>query len=148
MPTRKVAALPLVLDTHVWIWLMDQQTRELSRAAVEAIRHASRETVVYVSAMSLWEVSMLTARKRVSLSLDCLAWVQQAMRAPGVQVAALTASIAVDSTRLPGNPHGDPADRVIMATARQLGARLVTCDRRILAYAEAEQALAVLDARP
>jgi PIN domain nuclease of toxin-antitoxin system len=148
MPTRKGAELPLVLDTHVWIWLMDQQTRELSRTAVEAIRHASRQTVVYVSAISFWEIAMLTARKRVTLSLDCLPWVQQATRAPGIQVAALTPPIAVDSTRLPGQPHGDPADRIIMATARQLGARLVTCDRQILNYADTEQALAVLDARP
>ena len=148
MPTRKTADLPLVLDTHVWIWMMDQQGRELSKIALDSIRRASRNTVVYVSAISIWEIAMLSSRNRVSLSVDCLAWVQRAMSAPGMRIADLTPAIAIESTRLPGNPHGDPADKIIMATARHLGARLVTCDGKILSYADAERSLAVLDARP
>jgi PIN domain nuclease of toxin-antitoxin system len=148
MPARKAADLPLVLDTHIWIWVMEQQTRELSKTAFDSVRHASRNTIVYVSAISLWEIAMLSSRKRLSLSVDCLAWVQQATSAPGMRIAPLTPAIAVESTQLPGNPHGDPADRIIMATARHLGARLVTCDGKMLAYANAEHSLAVLDARP
>ncbi|MEO7217723.1 MAG: PIN domain-containing protein, partial [Gemmatimonadaceae bacterium] len=65
---------------------------------------------------------------------------------PGVRVIELTPRIAVGSTRLPGKPHADPADRILIATARDTGARLVTCDKRILQYAESTRALAVLDA--
>ena len=78
---------------------------------------------------------MLESRGRVQLSAPADEWVQAALATPGLSVAPLTPEIALDSSRLPGNLHNDPADRIIAATARRLGARLLTRDERLLDYA-------------
>ena len=134
MPISKTSD-PLLLDTHVWIWLVDGARRKLSTSTVEALRQAGRESRVWVSAISVWEVATLEAKGRVSLSMDCRAWVEAGLKAPGVRFAELTPSIAIESTRLPGAFHGDPADRILVATARELKATLVTRDTLILRYA-------------
>jgi len=130
---------PLVLDTHVWIWLVEGDRTALSAPAIEAIEAAARGGAVRVSAISVWEVAMLEAKGRISLARPVNDWVQAALRVPGVRLLPLTPEIAIESTRLPGVPHGDPADRMLMASARQLGGRLATCDREILDYAEGGQ---------
>lgn len=80
---------------------------------------------------------MLEAKGRVSFRTSCMEWVEEALKAPGLGLEPLTPEIAVDSTRLPGDFKGDPADRMLMATARRIGAALVTEDAQILAYAQA-----------
>jgi PIN domain nuclease of toxin-antitoxin system len=75
---------------------------------------------------------MLEAKRRVKLDRPCEEWVRAALDVPGVRLAPLTAEIAIDSTRL--DLHGDPADRILVATARRLGARLMTADWRLLEY--------------
>lgn len=147
MPTNDTLDMPLLLDTHVWIWAMQQKESEMSHRVSAMLDLASDQGLILVSAISLWEVSMLAGKGRVELSAEPLTWIEEAMTAPGMRLIELTPRIAVGSTRLPGKPHGDPADRILMATARDIGARLVTRDRQILAYAERERALAVLDAR-
>jgi PIN domain nuclease of toxin-antitoxin system len=82
----------------------------------------------------VWEIGMLESKGRLLLNLPCEAWVREALKTPGLTLAPLTPEIAVDSTRLPGAFHGDPADRIIVATARRLGARLLTRDRKLLEY--------------
>jgi PIN domain nuclease of toxin-antitoxin system len=139
-------ALPLLLDTHVWIWAAERREEELSLSVLKVIDAASRHGPVLISAISLWEIAMLAERNRITLSVDPLQWIERAAALPSVQIVELTPRIAVGSTNLPGKPHADPADRILMATARDTGARLVTCDRRILRYAESTRALAVLDA--
>ncbi len=146
MPTSSASDLPLLLDTHIWIWAAEQREDELSSRILKLIDSASRDDVVLISAISMWEVAMLAERNRIALSAEPLQWIEKAANVPGVQIVELTPRIAVGSTRLPGNPHADPADRILMATARDTGARLVTCDKRILRYAESTRALAVLDA--
>jgi PIN domain nuclease of toxin-antitoxin system len=136
-----------VLDTHVWIWLVEGVRAALSAAAIEAIERAAKGGAVWVSAISVWEVAMLEARGRISLSRPVGDWVQAALHAPGVRLLPLSPEIAIESTRLPGAPHGDPADRILMASARHLGAQLATCDRESLAYA-ADGQLRVLDCAP
>ena len=79
---------------------------------------------------------MLEAKRRIVLPLDPVGWVRQALKAPGISLAALTPEIALESSRLPGEFHGDPADRILAATARNLQAALVTQDQRILRYAQ------------
>ena len=79
---------------------------------------------------------MLEAKGRVVLPLDGMEWVRQALKAPGISLTALTPEIALESSRLPGEFHGDPADRILTATARNLQAALVTQDQRILHYAQ------------
>ena len=78
---------------------------------------------------------MLEAKGRVSLSTGIHAWVERALDAPGVTLAGISPAIALDASRLLGASHGDPADRILIATARQHGARLATRDRAILDYA-------------
>jgi len=138
---------PLLLDTHVWVWAMEGDRTALSEPAVDEIEAASRAGRLLISAISVWEISMLETKGRISLSIPLDAWVQAALRAPGSRLLDLSPRIAMESTRLPSEPPGDPADRILMAGARVESARLVTCDRRILEYA-GEGHLSVLDARP
>ena len=138
--------LPLLLDTHVWIWAAEQRENELSSRLLKLIDAASRDGRVLISAISMWEIAMLVERNRIALSAEPLKWIEKAVSIPGVRIIGLTPRIAVGSTRLPGHPHADPADRILMATARDAGARLVTRDKLILQYAESTRALAVLDA--
>lgn len=77
---------------------------------------------------------MLEAKGRLRFDRDCREWVRAALALPGIALAPFTPEIAVESTRLPGEFGGDPADRILVATARLLGARLATRDRRILDY--------------
>jgi PIN domain nuclease of toxin-antitoxin system len=125
----------LLLDTHIWIWLMDGAPGKLSANLRHRIQTASGKGQLYVSAISVWEVAALEAKGRITLSMDCRTWVDRALAAPGVQLAEVTPAIAVDSTRLPEGLHGDPADRILVATARSLHGTLVTQDRLILDYA-------------
>jgi PIN domain nuclease of toxin-antitoxin system len=134
----------LVLDTHVWIWMLEG-AESIGSATRERIAAASRDGALRVAAISVWELAMLESRQRVRLALPVEEWVRRGTSAPGLQLVAMSPEIAIASTRLPGEPHGDPADRLIMATARQLGAVLATRDREILRYG-AEGHLRVLDA--
>lgn len=135
-----------MLDTHVWIWMVEGDRNALSPSAIEAIEEAGKRGAVWVSAISVWEVAMLEQRGRISLSRPIDDWVHAALGAPGVQLLPLSPEIAIESTRLPGAPHGDPADRILMASARIVDGQLATCDRDILEYARGGQ-LAVLDGR-
>ena len=126
----------LLLDTHVWIWLMNGDERLSSSPALRLIRQRASDSGVFVSVISIWEVGMLEAKGRIVLPLDGMEWVRQALKAPGVSLTALTPEIALESSRLPGEFHGDPADRILTATARNLQAALVTQDQRILHYAQ------------
>jgi len=137
----------LLLDTHVWIWVVEGAAAELAASAIERIEKASDAGALRVAAISFWEVAMLEARGRLTLALEIDEWVRQALAAPGIQLVPLSPEIAVDSARLPGEPAGDPADRMLVATARRIGASLVTRDQRILAYGELGH-LSVVDARP
>lgn len=137
----------LVLDTHVWIWIVEGQKSELSRNAVRRVEAASRRGGVWVSVISVWEVAMLEARGRLSLSRPVDEWVQAALKAPGTRLLDLSPEIAIESTRLPGTPHGDPADRILMASARVAACKLATRDESILDYASGGH-LDALDARP
>ena len=125
----------LVLDTHVWIWVLEGIKGELSAATVRQIEKAAAASALAVSAISVWEVAMLEKRGRITLSRSIDEWTKAALTAPGIRLVDLSPEIALESTRLPGDPHGDPADRIIMATARVLGGTLVTRDKQILDYA-------------
>jgi PIN domain nuclease of toxin-antitoxin system len=125
-----------VLDTHVWIWLMEGNESSLSGKIRRRIMESGKNDRIKISTITLWEVSLLNAKGRIRLSRDCLGWINEALKAPGVSLAPLSPEIAVESNYLPGNFHGDPADRIIVATARCLGSTLVTKDEKILAYSK------------
>jgi PIN domain nuclease of toxin-antitoxin system len=86
--------------------------------------------------ISIWELAMLENRGRVALPMNIRTWVDQALSKPGIAVSPLTPEIMIESVHLPGELHGDPADRMLTATARVLGATLVTKDDRVLRYSK------------
>lgn len=123
----------VVLDTHVLVWLLEGDLR-LSISARETIGAASR---VCISAITPWEIGMLVAKGRLGFGQDVQQWIDEVLALPAVHLVPLLPSIAIASTRLPGELHGDPADRLIAATARHLDATLVTADGKLLAYGAA-----------
>ena len=126
----------LLLDTHCWIWAQLGLLQNLSKAALQSIKNAEREGNLRISVISVWELAMLEKRGRVALPMNVRTWVDQALGKPGIAVAPLTPEIAIESVHLPGEMHGDPADRMLVATARVLGATLVTKDAQLLRYSQ------------
>jgi PIN domain nuclease of toxin-antitoxin system len=124
----------LLLDTHVWIWLVRGESR-IEEPVLEAIFEAAGARTLFVSVMSIWEVSLLASKGRLVLKQPCLEWVDAALSRSGTVLVPLTAEIAVECNGLPGQFHHDPADRIITATARVEGLTVVTRDRQILDYA-------------
>lgn len=113
---------------------MEGARNELSATTISLIERAATRSSLLVSAISVWEVAMLEAKGRITLSRSIQEWVSEALTVTGMKLVELSPAIAMESAKLPGEPHGDPADRIIMATARLLGATLITRDARILAY--------------
>lgn len=133
---------PLLLDTHAAIWITEDQP--LAKGAVEAIDAAYRAGgTVFISAITAWEVGLLVSRNRLSLVARPERWFQRLLAIQGVRLAELSPDILVASSFLPGTPPRDPADRIILATARDLGATLITRDRLLLKYGEDGQVITV-----
>jgi PIN domain nuclease of toxin-antitoxin system len=124
----------LLLDTHCWIWAQLGLLQNLSRAVLQSIKDAEREGNLRISVISIWELAMLEQRGRVALPMNVRTWVEQALTKPGISVTPLTPEIAIESVHLPGDLHGDPADRMLVATARVLGATLATKDAQLIQY--------------
>jgi len=120
----------IVLDTHAWIWWVDNNPR-LSREVRDRI---NSDDDLRVSAISLWEIATLNALHRLALRPSVDHWFEVAQSAASLRVEPLSAAICLESVRLPGEIHGDPADRLIVALARQIAAPLCTADRKLLAY--------------
>ncbi|MFP5204309.1 MAG: type II toxin-antitoxin system VapC family toxin [Acidobacteriota bacterium] len=125
----------LVVDTHVLIWLMFGDAR-LGKQTRGRIDLATKTGELLVSAITPWEIGVLTSKKRIDLQRDVLVWVRDTLALPGIALIALEPEIAVASTRLPFAMHPDPADRILVATARHLGATLVTADHALLRVAK------------
>ena len=125
-----------LLDTHIWIWLLNGESMIEKSSVFDHIVRASRQSGLHISSISIWELAMLEAKGRIAFSTSITAWVNEAVSAPGLQIIQLSPEISIDSTRLPGQFHGDPADRIIVATSRFLKCPLITVDKKILAYAE------------
>lgn len=122
----------LLLDTHVWLWMAGGE--RIAPPARRLIEAAAAEDGLILSPISLWEVGMLAAKGRIAVQPDCAAWVTAALAETGVRLLPMSAQIAVGSSFLPEGFHGDPADRIIVATAIACPATLVTRDAQILAY--------------
>ena len=136
-----VAAL-IVLDTHTLIWAVEGDGR-LGKSASRLIEETVQADRVAVSAITPWEIALLVERRRLRLGREVGAWIAEALALPGVALIPIEPAIAIDSVRLPGEFHADPADRFIVATARHLQVPLLTADRRILAYSAAGHVRAV-----
>lgn len=123
----------ILLDTHIWVWWVSQQS-QLSPQHRQII-DAEQANGLGVSIVSCWEVAKLVELGRLQLTLGVADWLNLALSYPGVQLVDLTVPIAVESTRLPGSFHRDPADQLIVATARVHGIPLLTADAKISNYA-------------
>ncbi len=123
----------LLLDTCALIWLVNG---ELEHSGVRTpLIEAAEAGALFVSVTSAWEIGLLSRSGRVAFRPDAKTWFARAAGQPGLRTAPITPEIAIDSSQLPGALHGDPADRLIIATARHLGATVVTRDRRMIDYA-------------
>jgi len=129
----------IVLDTHIWIWWV-RNDPQLPPGFYNLI-HAEESSGLGISAISLWEVAMLSSRGRLVLPISALDWLRLALTARGIQVLELTPEVAVASMSLPGGFHRDPADQIIVATARIHDCPLVTLDGKIRNYAHVKLAI-------
>ena len=119
-----------VLDTHAWIWWINQDLR-LGRSVIDRLDALAAGHRPRVCDISLWEVAMLAERGRLVLSVPLLEWFEAAAHPRSVEVVPVTPAIAAEVAELPATFHRDPADRLIVATCRALGAPLLTHDRMI-----------------
>jgi PIN domain nuclease of toxin-antitoxin system len=126
---------PLLLDTCAVIWIAnDDPIGEEARNAIAAALAA--DALVYISPITAWEVGQLAARGRITLQMSPEKWFDRLLGAPGIRLAEMPPNVLIASSFLPGDRPADPADRIIAATAREYDMRVVTRDRRLLAYAE------------
>jgi len=125
----------LLLDTCAIIFIAENQ--RIDPAARQQVRAASLAGGVFVSPISAWEIGMLAAKGQLVFLLHPNAWFRSFISNPGVRLAPLTPETAIESSFLPPPIHNDPADRLLIATARVLQMPIVTRDRRILDYARA-----------
>ena len=124
---------PLLLDTCTLIFLTEKS--RIAAAAIDAMRAASEEgETTYISPISAWEIGMLTAKGRLQLLIRPERWFANLFDAPNVRPAEMSSDLLIASSYLPGKPPNDPTDRIIAATARELGATLITRDRALLSY--------------
>ena len=124
---------PLLLDTCAVIWLSEGE--RLARSAIELLKAADDAgQLTYISPISAWEVGRLASRGRLQLLITPQRWFARLFESKGVQLAEMSADVLIASSFLPGKPPRDPADRILVATARDLGATLITRDRALLGY--------------
>jgi PIN domain nuclease of toxin-antitoxin system len=122
----------ILLDTHIWVWWVGQHPN-LTQKIQQTIQN-HQTSGLGISIFSCWEVAKLVELGKLHLTLSTADWLQQAVIYPGVQLLDLTLPIIVESTQLPGAFHRDPADQIIVATARIHDIPLLTVDRKILNY--------------
>ena len=122
-----------ILDTHVWVW-WHLNPQRLSTKARETIADPQRSQELLLSVISLWEFCKLIEKGRLSLSCDPETWMAGALAMPRLQVVPLTTAIVYRSTTLPPPFHSDPADQIIVASAREANASIITKDQRLHHY--------------
>jgi PIN domain nuclease of toxin-antitoxin system len=125
----------LLLDTCAAIWLAEGDTiAEEAMAAVDRAGVAGES--IFVSPITAWEIGLLAARGRIAMSMPPQTWFERFLAVPGVTLTDLSVRVLIASSFLPGTPPRDPADRMIAATARENGLKLITRDRLLLDYAD------------
>lgn len=122
----------ILLDTHVWWWALSE-TEQLSEKALDLIME-TRPDERAIASISIWEFTMMVYRNRIKLKISPEEWLDYAINKTGLNVIALSQNIALESCRLPGEFHNDPADRIIAATSRVHKIKLITKDKKIIKY--------------
>jgi PIN domain nuclease of toxin-antitoxin system len=126
--------MPTLLDTHAWVWWVTED-RRLSASARRTIERSQAAGDLSLSLISVWEVAKKVQKAQLVLDRPVDQWIELAVARPALHLVELTRPILVESCRLPAPFHGDPADQLIVATARDRDAAIVTKDERIRAYA-------------
>jgi PIN domain nuclease of toxin-antitoxin system len=132
-PASPGTPMATLLDTHVWLWWVTADKR-LSHRAATAIRRGKSSHDLWISMISVWEVAKKVEKAQLSLDRPLDQWLDQAIAPQGLGVWEITRPILVESCALPQPFHGDPADQIIVATARVHGAAIITRDERIRDY--------------
>lgn len=122
----------IVLDTHIWIWWVDGHAR-LPKHYHDYLQE-QEDHGFGVSIISCWEVAKLVEYQRLILACPVEAWITTALQYPGIELLELTPRIVVESSQLPGIFHRDPADQLIVATARVYDCPVITVDSKIRGY--------------
>ncbi|MCP4607551.1 MAG: type II toxin-antitoxin system VapC family toxin [Planctomycetes bacterium] len=127
----------IVLDTHIWIWWVDGNVRltENQRQHIQT----NQANGLGISVISCWEVAKLVELGRLELLYPVKDWIEQALLYPGISLLNLTPEIAIQSTQLPGTFHRDPADQILVATAKVWDCPILTMDSKILNYAHVQR---------
>ncbi len=121
----------VLLDTHILLWWHGDRSR-LSRDQQDVIASADADSPLQVSDISLWEVAMLHSLGRIRLKIPLREWLEKVVAPPLVRRHGISPAVAAELVSLPDSFHHDPADRILVATARVLGATLLTQDHRIV----------------
>jgi PIN domain nuclease of toxin-antitoxin system len=124
----------ILLDTHVFVWMVTEKKRLAKDLHSLIEKHIAGHRIL-ISAITIWEIAMLVQKNRLQFSLPIKDWIEKAITTPGISVIPLSSEILLESCLLPGTFHNDPADRMIVATARITKASLITRDQLILDYA-------------
>jgi PIN domain nuclease of toxin-antitoxin system len=125
--------MPTLLDTHAWMWWVNEDSR-LSRKARTTIEQAQSKDDLWLSLISVWEVAKKVEKGQVALDRAIDQWLDEATIVQGLHLWELTRPILVQSCSLPQPFHGDPADQIIVSTARHHEAPLITKDKKIRDY--------------
>lgn len=127
----------ILLDTHVLVWWASDK-KKLSREAAKSITDAQKHSSLAVSAISIWELAILLMKGKLVVTIPPEEWLRQIEAIDGLQIISVDAAIAKNSVFLPGVLHQDPADHIIIATARAVGIPLLTADKKIRDYPHVE----------
>lgn len=134
----------LLIDTCALIWTAALADRDTLFAVEEALTTTQASGApICISPITAWEIGMLNAKGRLPMPMAPKAWIDRVMAVAGIEWAKMPPEVLLASSVLPGDLHGDPADRIIVATAREYGLRLVTRDRKILDYASKGHVMAL-----
>jgi PIN domain nuclease of toxin-antitoxin system len=123
-----------LLDTHYWLWFQIGNAQRLNPAARDELSDMQARRDLYLSAVSVWEVARLAADGHIDLGESVDRFLETGTREGGLQLVPLSTRVLIESTRLPGDLHRDPSDRLLVATAREHGLTLVTRDGELLRY--------------
>jgi PIN domain nuclease of toxin-antitoxin system len=124
---------PVLLDTHMWIWLSIGDLHSLS----PQVQRSLNDVPLWISAISCWELAKLVELRRLGFTIATLSWMRRSLNENKIRIADLTPEIAVESTSLK-EFHRDPADQIIVATSRVLGMPVVTADQRLIQFSGVE----------
>lgn len=129
----------IVIDTHILLWSIIEKTK-LNNTEIQLITEAQRNNSLIISSISLWEITMLAHKKKISIFGRVVDFLEDIEKIPGIYIAEINGKTSSESIML-NNFHGDPADRLIVATTKVFSARLLTRDQKIINWAQQSKSI-------